>query len=155
MIVGAGPAGLAAAVYGASEGLATIVLDRFGPGGQAGTSSRIENYMGFPAGLSGADLANRGYLQALKFGAELVAPVEVRSMTSENCMHRLVLDDGQVVRGRTVLIATGASYRAFPFRGASDGMGRGFSIPARRCTHERATVAVPPWWAAVTRRGRR
>src|SRR5437763_10902323 len=83
VIVGAGPAGLAAAVYGASEGLATIVLDRFGPGGQAGTSSRIENYMGFPAGLSGADLANRGYLQALKFGAELVAPVEVRSMTRE------------------------------------------------------------------------
>ncbi len=82
MIVGAGPAGLAAAVYGASEGLSTIVLDRFGPGGQAGTSSRIENYMGFPAGLTGADLANRGYLQALKFGAELVAPVEVRSMTS-------------------------------------------------------------------------
>ena len=66
VIVGAGPAGLAAAVYGASEGLATIVLDRFGPGGQAGTSSRIENYMGFPAGLSGADLANRGYLQALE-----------------------------------------------------------------------------------------
>ena len=68
VIVGAGPAGLAAAVYGASEGLATIVLDRFGPGGQAGTSSRIENYMGFPAGLTGADLANRGYLQALNLG---------------------------------------------------------------------------------------
>ena len=75
VIVGAGPAGLAAAVYGASEGLDTLVLDRFGPGGQAGSSSRIENYMGFPAGLTGADLANRGYLQALKFGAELVAPV--------------------------------------------------------------------------------
>ncbi len=97
VIVGAGPAGLAAAVYGASEGLSTLVLDRFGPGGQAGTSSRIENYMGFPAGLSGADLANRGYLQALKFGAELVAPVEVRSMTCEDRVHRLVLDDGQVV----------------------------------------------------------
>ena len=89
VIVGAGPAGLAAAVYGASEGLSTLVLDRFGPGGQAGTSSRIENYMGFPAGLTGADLANRGYLQALKFGAELVAPVEVRSMTCEDKMHRL------------------------------------------------------------------
>ena len=107
VIVGAGPAGLAAAVYGASEGLSTIVLDRFGPGGQAGTSSRIENYMGFPAGLTGADLANRGYLQALKFGAELVAPVEVRSMSCEDRLHRLVLDDGQVVSGRTVLIATG------------------------------------------------
>jgi len=111
VIVGAGPAGLAAAVYGASEGLSTILLDRFGPGGQAGTSSRIENYMGFPAGLTGADLANRGYLQALKFGAELVAPVEVRSMTCEDKTHRLVLDDGQVVSGRTVLIATGATQR--------------------------------------------
>ena len=97
-------AGLAAAVYGASEGLSTLVLDRFGPGGQAGTSSRIENYMGFPAGLSGADLANRGYLQALKFGAELVAPVEVRSMTCEDRLHRLVLDDGQVVLARTVTV---------------------------------------------------
>src|SRR5262245_36092568 len=125
VIVGAGPAGLAAAVYGASEGLSTIVLDRFGPGGQAGTSSRIENYMGFPAGLTGADLANRGYLQALKFGAELVAPVEVRSMTCEDRLHRLVLDDGQVVRGRTVLIATGASYQRLPVAGCErwDGTG--------------------------------
>ncbi len=145
VIVGAGPAGLAAAVYGASEGLATIVLDRFGPGGQAGTSSRIENYMGFPAGLSGADLANRGYLQALKFGAELVAPVEVRSMTSENCMHRLVLDDGQVVRGRTVLIATGASYQRLPVPGCERWDGAGIfysctSVHARACHSGRAAV---------------
>ena len=141
MIVGAGPAGLAAAVYGASEGLATIVLDRFGPGGQAGTSSRIENYMGFPAGLSGADLANRGYLQALKFGAELVAPVEVRSMTCENNMHRLVLDDGQVVRGRTVLIATGATYQRLPVAGCErwDGAGIYYSCTSvhARCLPER------------------
>src|SRR6478735_5224514 len=114
VIVGAGPAGLAAAVYGASEGLSTIVLDRFGPGGQAGTSSRIENYMGFPAGLTGAELANRGYLQALKFGAELVAPVDVRSLSCEADMHRLDLDDGQIVRAKTVLIATGASYQRLP-----------------------------------------
>ena len=137
VIVGAGPAGLAAAVYGASEGLATIVLDRFGPGGQAGTSSRIENYMGFPAGLTGADLANRGYLQALKFGAELVAPVEVRSMTCEDKMHRLVLDDGQVVRGRTVLIATGATYQRLPVAGCErwDGAGIFYS-----CTSVHARV---------------
>jgi len=145
VIVGAGPAGLAAAVYGASEGLATIVLDRFGPGGQAGTSSRIENYMGFPAGLSGADLANRGYLQALKFGAELVAPVEVRSMTCENHMHRLVLDDGQVVRGRTVLIATGASYQRLPVTGCERWDGAGIfysctSVHARSCRSGRAAV---------------
>ena len=145
VIVGAGPAGLAAAVYGASEGLATIVLDRFGPGGQAGTSSRIENYMGFPAGLSGADLANRGYLQALKFGAELVAPVEVRSMTCEDRMHRLVLDDGQVVSGRTVLIATGATYQRLPVAGCERWDGAGIfysctSVHARSCRDGRAAV---------------
>lgn len=145
VIVGAGPAGLAAAVYGASEGLSTIVLDRFGPGGQAGTSSRIENYMGFPAGLTGADLANRGYLQALKFGAELVAPVEVRSMTCEDKMHRLVLDDGQVVSGRTVLIATGASYQRLPVADCDRWDGAGIyysctSVHARTCKNGRAAV---------------
>ncbi len=145
VIVGAGPAGLAAAVYGASEGLATIVLDRFGPGGQAGTSSRIENYMGFPAGLTGADLANRGYLQALKFGAELVAPVEVRSMTCDARVHRLVLDDGQVVSGRTVLIATGASYQRLPVAGCERWDGSGIfysctSVHARSCRDGRAAV---------------
>jgi len=145
VIVGAGPAGLAAAVYGASEGLETIVLDRFGPGGQAGTSSRIENYMGFPAGLSGADLANRGYLQALRFGAELVAPVEVRSMSSEGRMHRLELDDGQVVQGRTILVATGASYQRLPVADCESWEGVGLfysctSVHARSCRDGRAAV---------------
>jgi thioredoxin reductase (NADPH) len=145
VIVGAGPAGLAAAVYGASEGLSTLVLDRFGPGGQAGTSSRIENYMGFPAGLTGADLANRGYLQALKFGAELVAPVEVRAMACEGEIHRLELDDGQVVRGRTVLIATGASYQRLPVAGCERWDGAGIyysctSVHARSCKDGRAAV---------------
>jgi thioredoxin reductase (NADPH) len=145
VIVGAGPAGLAAAVYGASEGLSTLVLDRFGPGGQAGTSTRIENYMGFPAGLSGADLANRGYLQALKFGAELVAPVEVRSLTTEGKIHRLELDDGQVVSGRTVLIATGASYQRLPVAGCERWEGAGIyysctAVHARSCRDGRAAV---------------
>lgn len=145
VIVGAGPAGLAAAVYGASEGLSTLVLDRFGPGGQAGTSSRIENYMGFPAGLTGADLANRGYLQALKFGAELVAPVEVHSMTCEDRIHRLDLDDGQVVRGRTVLIATGATYQRLPVANCDRWDGAGIyysctSVHARACRGGRAAV---------------
>jgi thioredoxin reductase (NADPH) len=145
VIVGAGPAGLAAAVYGASEGLSTLVLDRFGPGGQAGTSSRIENYMGFPAGLTGADLANRGYLQALKFGAELVAPVEVRAMACEGAIHRLELDDGQVVRGRTALIATGASYQRLPVAGCERWDGAGIyysctSVHARSCEDGRAAV---------------
>ena len=145
VIVGAGPAGLAAAVYGASEGLSTIVLDRFGPGGQAGTSSKIENYMGFPAGLTGADLANRGYLQALKFGAELVAPVAVEKMTQDDGMHRLTLDDGQVVSGRTILIATGASYQRLPVADAErfDGAGVFYSctsVHARWCRTGRAAV---------------
>ena len=145
VIVGAGPSGLAAAVYGASEGLSTLVLDRFGPGGQASSSSRIENYMGFPAGLSGADLANRGYLQALKFGAELVAPVEVRSLESVDGMHRLTLDDGAIVTGRTVLIATGASYQRLPLEGVDHWDGAGVyysctSIHARSCRGGRAAV---------------
>ena len=145
VIVGAGPAGLAAAVYGASEGLSTIVLDRFGPGGQAGTSSKIENYMGFPAGLTGADLANRGYLQALKFGAELVAPVDVRSVTHDDGLHRLHLDDGQVVSGRTVLIATGASYQRLAVANPTrwDGAGVFYSctsVHARWCRTGRAAV---------------
>ena len=145
VIVGAGPAGLAAAVYAASEGLGTLVLDRFGPGGQAGTSSRIENYMGFPAGLTGADLANRAYLQALKFGAELVAPVDVRSMTREDDLHRLEFDDGQFVRGRTVLVATGATYRRLPVAGCERWEGAGIfysctSVHARSCRSGRAAV---------------
>jgi thioredoxin reductase (NADPH) len=145
VIVGAGPAGIAAAVYGASEGLATIVLDRFGTGGQAGNSSRIENYMGFLRSLSGADLTNRGYHQALKFGAEFVAPVEVRSMTCEGKMHRLVLDDGQVVFGRTVLIATGATYQRLSVAGCERWEGAGIfysctSVHSRACGDGRAAV---------------
>src|SRR6266481_2392700 len=82
VIVGAGPAGIAAAVYAASEGVSTVVLDRLGPGGQAGASSRIENFIGFPNGLSGNDLATRGVLQMLKFGARIVAPVVVHPIPS-------------------------------------------------------------------------
>src|SRR5262249_41298574 len=100
---------------------------------------------GFLAGLTGADLANRGYLQALKFGAELVAPVEVQSMSHENRMHRLVLDDGQIVRGRTVLIATGASYQRLPVAGCERWDGAGIfysctSVHARSCESGRAVV---------------
>src|SRR5438270_4725261 len=101
--------------------------------------------MGFPAGLSGADLANRAYLQALNFGAELVTTVEVHSMTCEDKMHRIVLDDGQVVRGRTVLIATGASYQRLPVAGCERWDGSGIyysctSVHARSCKDGRAAV---------------
>jgi thioredoxin reductase (NADPH) len=110
-VVGAGPGGLAAAVYGASEGLKTVVLDKIGPGGQAGTSSKIENYMGFPIGLSGADLANRAVIQAEKFGATLSAPAEVVRLHSENGYHVLRLESGEEISARRILISAGASYR--------------------------------------------
>ncbi len=111
VIVGGGPAGLAAAVYGASEGLRTLGVDMVAPGGQAGTSSRIENYFGFPTGISGADLAQRGFVQAEKFGAQLTAPCEGVGLR-ERAGHLVVeLSDGSEVAGRAVIAATGARYR--------------------------------------------
>ena len=112
IIVGAGPAGLAAAVYGASEGLQTLILEENVPGGQASKSSRIENYMGFPTGLSGSDLANRAVLQAQKFGAAITAPVKAVDMSFRSGYNIVHLDDGQTAVARCVLIATGAAYRA-------------------------------------------
>ncbi len=111
VIVGAGPAGLAAAVYGASEGLRTVMLDRAAPGGQASWSSRIENYMGFPEGLTGSDLASRGLIQAQKFGAEVSIPVEVVSIEGDKAGHRLHLASGETVEARAVIVATGARYQ--------------------------------------------
>ncbi|WP_145417357.1 FAD-dependent oxidoreductase [Planctomycetes bacterium K23_9] len=146
IIVGAGPSGLAAAVYGASEGLRTLVVDRVGPGGQAGQSSRIENYMGFPSGISGTDLANQGYLQALKFGAEFTAPVSVLSMSrDESGNHVLKFCTGQSVRTKSVLIATGASYRRLPLPECEQYEGIGIyysatSVEARVCQDSTAIV---------------
>jgi thioredoxin reductase (NADPH) len=111
VVVGAGPAGLAAAVYGASEGLATVVLDAVATGGQAGTSSRIENYLGFPAGISGAELADRAVVQAKKFGADINVPVEAVQLGWHDGDQIVHLDDGAQLRTRTVVIATGARYR--------------------------------------------
>ncbi|MEA3056904.1 MAG: thioredoxin reductase [Actinomycetota bacterium] len=111
VVVGAGPAGLAAAVYGASEGLRTLGVDGIAPGGQAGTSSRIENYLGFPTGISGADLTQRALVQAEKFGAHLSAPCAAMSLR-EQAGHLVVgFDDGTEVAGRAVIVATGARYR--------------------------------------------
>lgn len=110
-IVGAGPAGLAAAVYGASEGLATVLIEREAPGGQAGTSSRIENYLGFPTGVSGADLARRALTQARRFGAEVLTPVEVTKLATTDGYKVLSLSDGSSVTCRAVVVATGVSYR--------------------------------------------
>ncbi|MBX9603510.1 MAG: FAD-dependent oxidoreductase [Bryobacteraceae bacterium] len=110
-IVGAGPAGLAAAVYGASEGLETLLVDREGPGGQAGQSSRIENYLGFPSGLSGADLARRAVAQASRFGAEILAPQEAVKLRTDGPYRILTLRDGAEITSHAVLIATGLTWR--------------------------------------------
>jgi len=112
-VVGAGPAGIAAAVYAASEGLRTVVLDRLGPGGQVGGSSLVENFIGFPAGLTGADLATRGVLQMLKFGAKMVAPVSVDEIepTADGSAHTLHLSCGTQLRAQVVLVATGVRWR--------------------------------------------
>src|SRR6202012_3733632 len=111
-IVGAGPAGLAAAVYGASEGLQTVLLDAVGTGGQAAASSRIENYLGFPSGLSGADLTGRASVQAFKFGAQINAPCEVTSLQADGEGLHLTLSDGTELESRAVIVATGARYRS-------------------------------------------
>lgn len=110
-IVGGGPAGLAAAVYGASEGLKTVLIEREAPGGQAGTSSKIENYLGFPAGLTGADLARRGLTQAKRFGVEVLTPQAVASVRCNDQYRVLTLGDGSEVSCHALLIATGVSYR--------------------------------------------
>ena len=110
-IVGAGPAGLAAAVYSASEGLSTAIIEGASPGGQAGTSSRIENYLGFPTGVSGQELSDRSQIQAQKFGARFLISREVSSISEEVGQHSLVLSDGETVRARAIIIATGAKYQ--------------------------------------------
>lgn len=111
VVVGAGPAGLAASVYGASDGLNTVTLESIASGGQASTSSRIENYLGFPAGISGSELAERAVLQAGKFGARILVSAEVTGLGSEDGNHVLRLADGGAVHGRAVVLATGARYR--------------------------------------------
>jgi thioredoxin reductase (NADPH) len=114
LVVGAGPAGLAASVYGASEGMATTLAEDTALGGQAGTSSRIENYLGFPAGLSGEELAARGALQAQKFGVRIKLAAKAASLTAQNGVHRVTFDDGEAIAARSVIIATGARYNRLP-----------------------------------------
>lgn len=111
LIVGGGPSGLAAAVYGASEGLSTVMIEREAPGGQAGSSSRIENYLGFPSGLSGSDLARRAVAQARRFGVEILTPQEATSVRIEDPYRIVTLSDGSEVSCHALLIATGVSYR--------------------------------------------
>jgi len=130
VIVGAGPAGLAAAVYGASEGLRTIVVEREAPGGQAGASSRIENYLGFPSGVSGDELASRALQQARRLGAEILV---TRAITRIDAATRQVhLDGGDVLRGRTIILACGVTWRQLSIDGNDRLAGKGISYGAAR-----------------------
>ncbi len=145
VVIGAGPAGLAAAVYGASEGLDVLVLETSAPGGQAGTSSRIENYLGFPMGISGQELASRAYTQAQKFGAQMLI---ARGATRLNCDRRpyiVEVEDGTRIPARTVIIATGAEYRRLPVENLARFEGAGVYYAAtfmesQLCSNEEVMV---------------
>ena len=125
VIVGGGPAGLAAAVYGASEGLRTVMLEMEAPGGQAGMSSRIENYLGFPSGLSGSDLARRAVTQARRFGVEILSPQQVTAVRAEGSSRMVRLADGSELGCKALLIAAGVAYRTLDVPGADSLQGRG------------------------------
>ena len=145
VIVGAGPAGLAAAVYGASEGLDVLVLETDAPGGQAGSSSKVENYLGFPTGISGNELAARAYTQAQKFGAQVMIARGAQRLTCHRRPYAIEIDGGVRVPARTVIIATGAEYRRVPlenlqrFEGAGIYYGATF-IEAQLCGGEQVIV---------------
>jgi thioredoxin reductase (NADPH) len=130
VIVGAGPAGLAAAVYGASEGLKTLVVEREAPGGQAGSSSRIENYLGFPAGVSGDELASRALQQARRLGAEILVTRTTRRI--DPATRQVHLDGGDVLRGRTIILACGVTWRELSATGFERLAGKGISYGAAR-----------------------
>ena len=125
VIIGAGPAGLAASVYGASEGLSTLLIERKAPGGQAGTSSRIENYLGFPSGLSGADLTRRAITQATRFGTEFISPQYVKEIKLKDQYKTLVLGDDTEINARAVVITTGVDYRKLETAGIEEFTGKG------------------------------
>ncbi len=145
IVVGSGPGGLAAAVYAASEGLTVIALDALAPGGQAGTSSKIENYLGFPTGISGNELARRATVQAQKFGARLVSPVRAASINRDDDAYCLHLVDGRKLRSRAVVVASGARYQRLPIKGIESYEGRGIyygatPMEAQLCGNAEVTV---------------
>jgi thioredoxin reductase (NADPH) len=130
VIIGAGPAGLAAGVYGASEGLSTLVVEREAPGGQAGTSSRIENYLGFPSGVSGDELSSRALQQARRLGAEILVTRSISRIDAAT--EQVHLDDGDVLRARTIILACGVSWRRLDIEGFDRLVGKGVSYGAAR-----------------------
>jgi thioredoxin reductase (NADPH) len=125
VIIGAGPAGLAASVYGASEGLKTLLVERLSPGGQAGTSSRIENYLGFPNGLSGSELTRRAVTQATRLGAEVLLPRAVREICQKDGYKKVMLDNGEEINTHSIVITTGVEYRKLETKGVPDFTGAG------------------------------
>jgi thioredoxin reductase (NADPH) len=145
IVVGAGPSGLAAAVYGASEGLNVLVVESNAPGGQAGSSSRIENYLGFPTGISGQDLAGRAFVQAEKFGAQIAIARSARALKCAHSPYTVELDDGVAVRGRSVIVAAGAQYRKLPLSNLAQFEGVGIyygatQVEAQLCDNEEVAV---------------
>jgi thioredoxin reductase (NADPH) len=145
VIVGAGPSGLAAAVYGASEGLDVLVLESDSPGGQAGSSSKIENYLGFPTGISGQELAARAYTQAQKFGAQLLIAKSAKQLACDRKPYAIEIADGPRVPARTIIIATGAEYRRLPLENLSRFEGTGVYygatfIEAQLCSGEEVVI---------------
>ncbi|MGZ9721961.1 FAD-dependent oxidoreductase [Rhizobium miluonense] len=144
-IAGAGPAGLAAAVYAASEGLRTIVFEPLAPGGQAGTSSKIENYLGFPTGISGQALSGRAHIQAQKFGARIVVSRAVVSADCSTHPYLLTLEDGKTIRTKTIVVATGARYRRLNVPGYERFEGQGVhyaatAMEARICQNQEVVI---------------
>ena len=145
LVIGAGPGGLAAAVYAASEGLKTLVIEKSAPGGQAGSSSKIENYLGFPTGLSGQELANRSIAQAQKFGAQLMVAQSVVHIDSSRQPYKVVLESGLKFNARSIVIATGAQYARLPVEEAEAFTGRGIYynatyMEAQLCDSEEVAV---------------
>ncbi|MGB7442154.1 MAG: FAD-dependent oxidoreductase [Coleofasciculaceae cyanobacterium] len=145
IIVGGGPGGLAAAVYGASEGLRTVMIEREAPGGQAGTSSRIENYLGFPVGLSGGDLARRAVTQAKRFGVEILTPQEVAGLRIENDYRIITLENGEELSSHAVILALGVSWRRLNLPGIDKFTGAGIyygaaQTEALECVNEEVYV---------------
>jgi thioredoxin reductase (NADPH) len=146
VIIGAGPAGLAAAVYGGSEGLRTLLIEKKAPGGQAGTSSRIENYLGFPAGLSGADLTRRAVTQAKRFGVELLSPCQVIDINIKDNYKILSLSGGPEIKTHTIILSTGVDYKTLDIDGLNELTGAGVyygsaTTEANSCRGQNAFVA--------------
>jgi thioredoxin reductase (NADPH) len=141
LIIGAGPAGLAASVYGSCEGLRTLLIERSNPGGQASSSARIENYLGFPSGLSGAELSRRAVTQTLRFGTEILTPKEVKTITIKDGYKITELTDGSVIHSKTIVIATGVAYKKLEIEGIDQFAGAGVyygaaSVEAHACRNE-------------------